>query len=389
MKKILWVLPKNTFPVNDGAKKANYSLLKSLSFINKVDVLVFNENLENEIEYRAHFNLENIFYIPRPKYKSFLHKILILGLQFIRHPLLPITASFFAKESVKKQVSKILMNQYDYIIFDGLHPYIGFMNQKLPKIIYRAHNVESDLWYTKANKTKNKFYKLLLNWQGNKMKKLECDLLTAAHKIWTIANEDKQVFSLSASADKIRNIFVGLDFENNQKNCSNQKNTFMFLGKLDWEPNKDGLLWFLTNIWPKVDKEKSILKIAGSGQLGILSEHIHQEGIEFLGLIKDVNDIYSVADCSIVPIQYGSGTRIKVIESVSKMVPIISSSMGVQGSGLDQEDYFHAKTEEDWIKIINEYKMTDGIQRAHRAREKLKPLYDSQTIALSAYATLD
>ena len=221
------------------------------------------------------------------------------------------------------------------------------------------------------------------------MKKLECDLLTAAHKIWTIANEDKQVFSLSASADKIRNIFVGLDFENNQKNSSNQKNTFMFLGKLDWEPNKDGLLWFLTNIWPKVDKEKSILKIAGSGQLGILSEHIHQEGIEFLGLIKDVNDIYSVADCSIVPIQYGSGTRIKVIESVSKMVPIISSSMGVQGSGLDQEDYFHAKTEEDWIKIINEYKMTDGIQKAHRAREKLKPLYDSQTIALSAYATLD
>ena len=106
---------------------------------------------------------ENIFYIPRPKYKSFLHKILILGLQFIRHPLLPITASFFAKESVKKQVSKILMNQYDYIIFDGLHPYIGFMNQKLPKIIYRAHNVESDLWFTKANKTKNKFKSLIFN----------------------------------------------------------------------------------------------------------------------------------------------------------------------------------------------------------------------------------
>jgi hypothetical protein len=40
LKKILWVLPKNTFPVNDGAKKANYSLLSSLSKINIVDVLV-------------------------------------------------------------------------------------------------------------------------------------------------------------------------------------------------------------------------------------------------------------------------------------------------------------------------------------------------------------
>ena len=43
----------------------------------------------------------------------------------------------------------------------------------------------------------------------------------------------------------------------------------------------------------------------------------------------------------------------------------------------------------DSINDLYEFKITDGIQKAHRAREKLKPLYDSQTIALSAYATLD
>lgn len=389
MKKILWVLPKNTFPVNDGAKKANYSLLKSVSSLNIVDVLVFNENSKNESEYRAHFNLDKIYYIPRLKYKSFLHKILILGLQFIRHPFLPITASFFGEESVKNKISKILMNQYDFIIFDGLHPYIGFMDQKLPKIVYRAHNVESDLWFTKGNKTKNLFLKFLLNWQGNKIKKLESDLLNTSHKVWTIANEDKQVFSQSASVNKMINIHVGLEFTDELKVHKNEKNIFMFLGKLDWEPNKDGLLWFLINIWPNIDKSKSVLKIAGSGQLGILSDHIYQEGIEYLGLINDIDEIYSKSDCSIVPIQYGSGTRIKVIESVSKLVPIISSSMGVQGSGLETAHYFHADSADEWIKIINTYDKEVGIQKAELAKEKLRPLYDSVIIAQSALATLE
>lgn len=389
MKKILWVLPKNTFPVNDGAKKANYSLLSSLSKLNKVDILVFNEFENNEAEYRQHFNLDKIFFIPRKKYNSFVHKLLVLGLQFIRHPFLPLTASFFAEESVKKQISTILKNQYEYIIFDGLHPYLGFMEFELPKIIYRAHNVESDLWFTKSKKTNNFLLSGLLNWQGNKIKKLELRLLNFSHKVWTIANEDKNVFSQNISFNKMININVGLDFEVNYLSKENVKNTFMFLGKLDWEPNKDGLLWFLTSIWPNVDKSKSVLKIAGSGQLGILAEHIKQEGIEFLGLIKDINEIYSISDCSIVPIQYGSGTRIKVIESVSKLVPIISSDMGVQGSGLDKEHYFHAQSEKEWIEIINGFDKKLGVEKATRAKEILQPLYDSNLIAKKALATLD
>lgn len=389
MKKILWVLPKNTFPVNDGAKKANYSLLSSLSKINIVDVLVFNELENNEIEYRDNFNIEQIYFIPRKKYKSFAHKIFVLGLQLIRHPFLPITASFFAETEVKKQISKILKKQYDYIVFDGLHPFIGFMDFELPKIVYRAHNVESDLWFTKSKKTRNLLYKCLLDWQGNKIKQLEIALLNISSVIWTISNEDREVFSHFAQIKKMINIFVGLEFVEHQQNKTNAKNTFMFLGKLDWEPNKDGLLWFLTTIWPKVDKKQAVLKIAGSGQLGILSEHIKQEGVEFLGLIKDVDQIYSVSDCSIVPIQYGSGTRIKVIESVAKQVPIISSAMGVQGSGLKEDHYFQAHTEADWIEIINGFEKQQGIQKANQAKEILQPLYDSNLIAKTALASLE
>lgn len=390
MKKILWVLPKNTFPVNDGAKKANFSLLSSVAKLNpNLDILVFNETFENEKEYRTHFKFEKLFFIKRVPYKNKFHKLFVLFGQLIKHPSLPITASFFAESNVQKQIEDILKNNYDAIVFDGLHPFIGFESYSLPKVIYRAHNVESELWFTKANQSSNPLFATLLKWQGSKINDLEKRLLRKAFCTWTIASEDKKIFINKIPNSKYLDVNVGLDFNPVTKLNQNEKNVFMFLGKLDWEPNKDGLIWFLKEVWPNVNKEKSVLKIAGSGDASHIMPFLNQEGIEFLGFINNVDDLYGAADCSIVPIQYGSGTRIKVIESVSKNMPMISTEMGVQGSGLHSHNYFQAKNTEDWIRLINNYDKSEGIKLAESATEKLKALYDSKTIALMALNSLE
>lgn len=102
----------------------------------------------------------------------------------------------------------------------------------------------------------------------------------------------------------------------------------------------------------------------GSGDSSWGSELFKASGIKFLGFVKDLEAVYAECDFSIIPIRYGSGTRIKVIESISKNVPIVSTVMGVQGSGLT--DYFKAETSEDWIRVINSLDIEKGKSMAQK-----------------------
>lgn len=109
-------------------------------------------------------------------------------------------------------------------------------------------------------------------------------------------------------------------------------------------------------------------------------------GIKFFGFVKDLEAVYADCDFSIIPIRYGSGTRIKVIESISKGVPIVSTEMGVQGSGLS--DYFKAETKEEWIQILNSLDKAKGQEVAKRAFIQLEEMYSPASIAKKAVASL-
>lgn len=72
-------------------------------------------------------------------------------------------------------------------------------------------------------------------------------------KTWCIAEEDfKRFSSLQKNVtNNLELIPVGLEFkEVTNINCINrsEKTKLLFLGKMDWAPNKDGLKWFLEEV---------------------------------------------------------------------------------------------------------------------------------------------
>lgn len=395
MKRCLWVVPKGIFPVRDGARVANQALLKSIRpYFNEMDIMLFNEQDSDELHlslYNTDFNPTNVYFFKRASFTNFIQKIIFLAKSFILRPDLPVTTGYFHTEKQKHEVREVLKHRkYDVIVFDGLHPYTTFMDleefKNIP-VVYRAHNVEGDLWSTAASKTKNIIIQKLLLWQGRKMTRLEMGLISRAKKVWCIAEEDLKRFNTLDGNPKnnLELIPVGLEFKKAphiDKNQSSSRIKFLFLGKMDWAPNKDGLKWFLEEIWPEVDTTRFELQIVGSGDSSWGLELFKAPGVKFFGFVKDLEAVYAECDFSIIPIRYGSGTRIKVIESISKNVPIVSTEMGVQGSGL--VDYFRAETKEDWIKVINALDIKQGKEVAQRAFNQLQAMYSPEVIAAKA-----
>ena len=53
-----------------------------------------------------------------------------------------------------------------------------------------------------------------------------------------------------------------------------------------------------------------------------------------VGRVPDITAELARADIVVVPIRYGSGTRVKIIEAFAHRIPVVSTSLGAEGLGV-------------------------------------------------------
>ena len=82
--------------------------------------------------------------------------------------------------------------------------------------------------------------------------------------IFTLSSIDEKYFA-SKFPEKTYNIPV--NFTINSKSTNKMKNTIVHLGAMDWKPNKEGMNWFINNVFPRIKKmnQKIKIHIAGKG----------------------------------------------------------------------------------------------------------------------------
>jgi len=92
--------------------------------------------------------------------------------------------------------------------------------------------------------------------------------------------------------------------------------------------------WFLKNIYPKIRKKNSNIKIyiVGMNSDKFLQKYnFDDKQIIATGWVKSIEDYFKIADLAVVPLLYESGTRFKILESALYKIPVISTSLGAEG----------------------------------------------------------
>jgi cellulose synthase/poly-beta-1,6-N-acetylglucosamine synthase-like glycosyltransferase len=112
-----------------------------------------------------------------------------------------------------------------------------------------------------------------------------------------------------------------------------------FIGALNWQPNLDGLRWFLAGVWPRVLRSlpDATLHIAGKGANANTKNWITGKNIFFEGEVKDAGRFMGSMTVMISPLFAGSGLRIKIIEAMSLGKTVVATP--VAAAGLPVEDH--------------------------------------------------
>ena len=363
--KILWMIPKWTLPATDGARVATDSLIRNtIAAGAEVDVICLSQMHEKTDPdfMKKTWKVRNVTVIPRKLPESGMAKKLYFLKQLILSPFTPLTFSSFSESDLQQKVYKYIENKnYDVVVLDALHLGAVLMKRghfqapgKKTKFVLRAHNIEVDLWRKAYKEKKFPLLKLILYFQSLLVEKFEKAIMDNCQGVAAISQEDLlEIQKISHTKSEL--VPLGLNFENPLVACREGTIRFLFIGRLDWPPNSDGLEWLLKEVWPTIilSRPEAVLKIVGSGNRDWLKKYQHLKGLEIVGFVDSIRDAYQDCHFTIVPIFYGSGTRIKVIESFALGRRLISTKMGVQGADLSSSDYVNAETKEEWISTLS------------------------------------
>jgi glycosyltransferase involved in cell wall biosynthesis len=119
-----------------------------------------------------------------------------------------------------------------------------------------------------------------------------------------------------------------------------------------YHANSDAILWFTGRIWPAIHERFPhwTLTLVGSDPPPRVRELSTRPGVEVTGTVPDVRPYYAEAVLAIVPLLTGGGTRLKILEALAAGVPVVSTTMGVEGLTVTPgKEVLIADTEADWL----------------------------------------
>lgn len=133
----------------------------------------------------------------------------------------------------------------------------------------------------------------------------------------------------------------------------------VFVGGQGHSPNADGVEWFITRILPSVQSKFPDLEVVIVGSwLDDVINSASLLGVKFTGLIDEANLSRTLASSTIgiAPLRFGAGVKRKVLDYLNHGLPVVSTSIGVEGmtdSGNPPPGVLVAETETDWISVIS------------------------------------
>jgi glycosyltransferase involved in cell wall biosynthesis len=369
--KILVVGNRVPWPLHDGGAIATYGMLRSLAE-NGAEVDFFSFNT------KKHFAENTII----EKYFGFC-KVHLVSLDASVKPLKALWNLLFGGsyhmerydnlEAAVELYDLIQSSNYDCVMAEGLysmpialrvmkqlsfkadglgsneiHENRSESVQKKPiKWVYRSHNLEYQIWERLAISEQQPLKRWYLDLQSKRLKRYEIDVWCEMDAIVPIVETDSNVIQATVSEIHKKNQ------RNSGYSVANQpqihvyqpgiaiESPFAFvhrplsifhIGSMEWQANEQGVMWFLKKVWPRVLSAQPNVKfhLAGKG-LSKTDPRFFQTGIVNHGEVDDAEVFMQSRGVMIVPIQAGSGIRIKSLEAMALGVPVVSTSIGAQG----------------------------------------------------------
>lgn len=223
--------------------------------------------------------------------------------------------------------------------FDLLHcewtPYASYCRHAahLPALLM-AHNIETTVWRRRTEHAGGMPERFYMGLQAAKMERFEKRVFRRAAHVAVVTAEEAQT-ARDWGAPAVSLIANGVDTESLcPQNDRPERDSVLFMGSLDWQPNRDALLYLVDQIWPLVRAANpaATLHVVGRQPAARLRDRVEGvPGVQWVGEVPDIRPWVARANMLLVPLRIGGGSRIKILESLAMGKAVVTTSIGAEG----------------------------------------------------------
>jgi glycosyltransferase involved in cell wall biosynthesis len=383
--KILFLSNRGLLPVKDGHTRRSFNVLRRLAQGHRVYFLSLFETPE-EIDATHIRELESfcegVEFHPAPS----------------KTPSVPMLARLFRSllsfdpYTLWRHYSKPYMKRVDQLIASGAFDIVHCDILPLAYTIRRRTEVfrsltDHDVSYLKSlrmgRESRTLLMKMFLLFESLKVKRLERRIFAQVNLGIAVSEVDKERLQELCPGGRFAVVENGVELETFKPDGSEvQPNTLLWVGGFGHPPNREGVSYFLSNIYPMVKREmpEVRLDLVGGGVPESLKKLTRADrSINVLGFVDDPVPYLRRSCVFVAPILSGGGTRLKLLEAMAMGKAAVTTRMGCEGiDGRNGIHFVVADAPRDFadgiVTLLQDAALRDRIGK--NARELVERKYD-------------
>jgi glycosyltransferase involved in cell wall biosynthesis len=167
-----------------------------------------------------------------------------------------------------------------------------------------------------------------------RQRRYEDHCLATYDAVWVCSDTDRRILLSRQPRAAVQSIPNSVFLADIVPRAAGKDLNFLFVGKMSYSPNYEGMIWFCKEVWPRVQAastQKLVLTIVGFDPPAEVKALERAGEISVTGGVDSVDPYYWASDIVVAPIRAGGGTRIKILEAMSHAKPVISTTKGAEG----------------------------------------------------------
>jgi glycosyltransferase involved in cell wall biosynthesis len=203
-------------------------------------------------------------------------------------------------------------------------------------VAMRSQNVEHEIWRRLAAGARRPASRIAMRRVAAQLREHERAANASCDALVAISETDLEAFRALGFTKPSTVIPIGIDTGGCDAAPAGVRGIF-FIGSLDYRPNVEGLAWLADEVMPRVRRLAPSISVvaAGSNPPAELAGRAEAAGIRMVGQVPDARAFMAASGVMAVPLLSGSGVRVKIAEAMAIGVPVVSTTIGAEGLGLE------------------------------------------------------
>ncbi len=252
-----------------------------------------------------------------------------------------LSARPFQVQSRRDLSSTKIEPQYDAILLEAEYvaAFLDNPASRGAKLILRVHNEQVGYFQDLADGADDWRKRIYFLSESLKFRRFAPSVMRKCNLLWFISDSEREDHIRRAPADAGKSAFLPTHVSpEDLRPFRGSGNTALFVGSLTISHNTDSVDWYIKNIHHRMlDVPGYSFQVAGrTAGRPIPALRALIQSVKGAAMEEDpetLDAVYAHAAVFVNPVICGAGIKIKVVQAIQAGLPVVSTSMGIEGTG--------------------------------------------------------